>query len=61
MPDIADDRFHDVLTEILGLLAERRITPLIAERIPLSDAARAHRLLEAGGVRGRLVLMAGDG
>ncbi|WP_374727315.1 zinc-binding dehydrogenase [Haloactinomyces albus] len=30
--------------------------PRIADRLPLSQAANAHRLLEDGQVRGRLVL-----
>lgn len=38
------------------MLAAGALRPRIAERLPLSEAARAHRLIEAGGVRGRLVL-----
>ncbi|GAB2861220.1 NADP-dependent oxidoreductase [Nocardioides pacificus] len=32
------------------------ITPRVARTLPAAEAAEAHRLLEAGGVRGRLVL-----
>jgi NADPH:quinone reductase-like Zn-dependent oxidoreductase len=32
------------------------ITPRVAKVLPASQAAEAHRLLEAGGVRGRIVL-----
>jgi len=33
-----------------------RITLRVARTMPAGQAAEAHRLLEAGGVRGRLVL-----
>ncbi len=39
------------------LLAAGPPTARVAATIPLADAARAHRLLEAGGVRGRLVVV----
>jgi NADPH:quinone reductase-like Zn-dependent oxidoreductase len=43
--------------EALRDLAERGVlTPRVARVLPASDAAQAHRLLEQGGVRGRLVL-----
>ncbi|WP_443073262.1 zinc-binding dehydrogenase [Streptomyces sp. S465] len=32
------------------------LTLHVAEVLPAEEAARAHRMLEAGGVRGRLVL-----
>ena len=32
------------------------LTPRVAKVMPASQAAEAHRILEAGGVRGRLVL-----
>ena len=32
------------------------LTPRVAKVIPASEAAEAHRLLEKGGIRGRLVL-----
>jgi NADPH:quinone reductase-like Zn-dependent oxidoreductase len=35
------------------------VRPEIAEILPLAEAARAHELLEAGGVRGKLVLEVG--
>jgi len=37
-------------------LADGRIKPHIFERIPLSNAARAHELLESGTVQGKLIL-----
>lgn len=37
-------------------LADNKIKPHIYERIPLSEAARAHELLESGKVQGKLIL-----
>jgi D-arabinose 1-dehydrogenase-like Zn-dependent alcohol dehydrogenase len=44
------------LATALALVAERRITPMIAEVLPLAAAAEAHRLVEAGRSAGRVVL-----
>ena len=44
------------LAELAELAAKGVITLRIAELIPAENAAQAHRRLEAGGVRGRLVL-----
>lgn len=52
------DRVRDDLGHVLGLLERGEIRPLIAERIPLREAARAHELLEAGRVSGKIVLVA---
>jgi len=41
---------------LLGHLAAGEIRPLIHDRLPLADAARAHQLLEAGAVIGKLLL-----
>lgn len=43
----------------LGKLAEGSIKPVVAERIPLHEAARAHELLEQGGYAGKVVLVTG--
>lgn len=48
---------RDDLATLVGLLAAGRIQPVIAERMPLHEAARAHELLEAGKVAGKLVLI----
>lgn len=42
---------------VLPLVADRRIRPRVHQSLPLADAARAHRLLEAGEVFGKLVLV----
>ena len=46
----------DLLTRIVDLVERGKLTPRVAEVLPATDAAEAHRRLEAGGVRGRLVL-----
>jgi len=33
------------------------LTPRVAQTFAFSDAAQAHRLLEQGGLRGRIVLV----
>jgi NADPH:quinone reductase len=38
------------------LLERRQLTPLIDSVLPLAQAADAHRRLEAGGVRGKIIL-----
>jgi NADPH2:quinone reductase len=47
------------LAVLFGLLAEGRIRPRIAARLPLLDARLANERLEAGGLEGKLVLVAG--
>ena len=49
-------REREKLESLLAHAAAGRLTPRIAATFPPADAAEAHRLLEAGGVRGRLVL-----
>ena len=39
------------------LLREGRIRPVVAERLPLADARRAHELLERFAAKGKLVLV----
>jgi NADPH:quinone reductase-like Zn-dependent oxidoreductase len=60
-PDLSKDNawYRETLTELLDLLAEGRVKPVVAERIPLAEAARAHELLERGGYAGKVVLIAG--
>jgi NADPH:quinone reductase-like Zn-dependent oxidoreductase len=51
--------YRETLTELLDLLAEGKINPVVAERIPLLEAARAHELMERGGYAGKVVLVTG--
>ncbi|MFI1470013.1 NADP-dependent oxidoreductase [Streptomyces wuyuanensis] len=44
------------LAELAGLAGTGVLTPRTAEVLPPSEIARAHRLLEVGGVRGRLIV-----
>jgi NADPH2:quinone reductase len=46
----------DKLAELAAQVSEGKITLRVAAELPADQAATAHRLLEAGGVRGRLVL-----
>ena len=53
------DWFRQDLAALFSLLAERKIEPLIAARLPLSEARRAHELL-ASSVRGKIVLLCAE-
>jgi NADPH:quinone reductase len=46
--------------ELTAALLDGSLRSVIAERVPLSDIARAHELVESG-VDGRVVVMVGDG
>jgi NADPH2:quinone reductase len=50
--------FRQDLTALFELLQRREIKPLVAERLPLAEARRAHELLGKGGVIGKIVLVA---
>jgi NADPH:quinone reductase-like Zn-dependent oxidoreductase len=50
------DWFREDLTELFDLLAQGKIKPVIAERMRLDDALRAHQLIEQAAVQGRIVL-----
>lgn len=45
------------LSKLLVMLQEKSIHPVIAERLPLREAARAQELLESSAVSGKIVLM----
>jgi NADPH2:quinone reductase len=47
---------HDLLT-LLNLLKEGKIKPIIAQRLPLEQARRAHEMLGEGGVLAKIVLL----
>jgi NADPH2:quinone reductase len=50
--------YRETLTELLDSLAAGSIKPVVAARIPLLEASRAHELLERGGYAGKVVLVA---
>jgi NADPH:quinone reductase-like Zn-dependent oxidoreductase len=58
-PDLSKDNagYRETLTELIDLLDAGKINPLVAERIPLAEASRAHELLERGGYAGKVVLV----
>jgi NADPH:quinone reductase-like Zn-dependent oxidoreductase len=58
-PDAGKAWNRETLATLLDSLAAGRIKPMVAERIPLAEAARAHELLERGGHAGKVVLVAG--
>ena len=50
------DWFREDLTALFDLLAYQKIKPVIAARIPLIEARRAHELLGTGSLAGKIVL-----
>ncbi|WP_368187858.1 zinc-binding dehydrogenase [Aestuariibius sp. HNIBRBA575] len=51
------DWYRDTLTDLLTQAANGHLHPAIAAKIPMHDAAKAHLLLEKGGVVGKVVLV----
>jgi NADPH:quinone reductase len=49
--------FRQDLIALFDLLQQKKIKPLIAERLPLTEARHAHELLGKGGVTGKVVLV----
>ncbi len=50
--------FRQDLVALLDLLQQKKIKPLIAQRLSLGEARKAQELLEKGGVVGKIVLVA---
>ena len=57
---LKQDWFHEDLTLLFNLLEQGRIKPIVATKMPLNEAARAHELLSGGSVRGKIVLICND-
>jgi NADPH:quinone reductase len=51
------DSFREDFGALLELLAGGKIHPVVAQRLPLSDARRAHEMLERSAATGKLVLV----
>jgi NADPH:quinone reductase-like Zn-dependent oxidoreductase len=51
------DWFRADLQALLDLLAQGKLHPVIAERLPLSEARRAHELMDHAGAMGKIVLL----
>jgi NADPH:quinone reductase len=49
--------FREDFHALLELLREGKIHPVVAERLPLTEARRAHELLESSAAKGKLVLV----
>jgi NADPH:quinone reductase-like Zn-dependent oxidoreductase len=49
--------FRQDLTALFDLLKQRKIKPLVAQRLPLVEARRAQESLGKGGVTGKIVLV----
>jgi NADPH2:quinone reductase len=45
------------LIALLDLLKQKKLKPLVAQRLPLSEARQAHEVLVKGGVTGITVLV----
>jgi NADPH:quinone reductase-like Zn-dependent oxidoreductase len=53
------DWYHDDLKELLKLLEQGKIKPVISCKLPMADAQKAHQILEERGVKGKIVLLSG--
>lgn len=51
------DGFREDFRVLLDLLRQGKIHPVVAERLPLADARRAHEMLESSAATGKLVLV----
>jgi NADPH:quinone reductase-like Zn-dependent oxidoreductase len=51
------EQFREDFRVLIELLREGKIHPTVAERLPLSEARRAHELLESSAAKGKLVLV----
>jgi NADPH:quinone reductase-like Zn-dependent oxidoreductase len=51
------DWYREDFLALMQLLREDKIHPVIAKRLPLAEASRAHELLERSASVGKLVLV----
>jgi NADPH:quinone reductase-like Zn-dependent oxidoreductase len=49
--------FREDFRALLGLFRDGKVRPVVAERLPFSEARRAHEMLEGAAARGKLVLV----
>jgi NADPH:quinone reductase-like Zn-dependent oxidoreductase len=49
--------FREDFAVLLELLSADKIHPVVAERLPLAEASRAHEMLESSASKGKLVLI----
>ena len=55
--DADNDWYRSTLAELLALLEDRQVEPVVAARVPLAQVRRSHQLLEEGGHPGKFVLV----
>jgi len=52
--------FKEDFNSLLELLRKRKIEPVISHKMPLTEAAKAHELLDNAAVEGKIVLIANE-
>ncbi|HKU83980.1 MAG TPA: medium chain dehydrogenase/reductase family protein [Candidatus Nitrosocosmicus sp.] len=57
---VKPDWFYEDLSLLLDLLKQGKIKPIVAARMPLKQAAEAHKLLASGSVKGKIALICND-
>jgi len=55
--DAHPDWFREDLSKLFALLADRKIQPVIAAKLPLREAARANEMLERAQISGKIILL----
>jgi NADPH2:quinone reductase len=58
LQDLPEARKHqgEILNRCAELIADEKLKPLVSATLPLDEAVRAHELIEAGHVQGKIVL-----
>jgi NADPH:quinone reductase-like Zn-dependent oxidoreductase len=49
-----------VLDELTRLIEDKRVTPVVSQVFPLSEASKAHQQIESGHTRAKIVLKVAD-
>jgi len=49
--------FKEDMTELMNLLKEGKIKPVISRKMPLTEAVEAHKLLDQSNVEGKIILV----
>jgi NADPH:quinone reductase-like Zn-dependent oxidoreductase len=47
----------DVREKVWPMIESGQVRTIVHDRVPLAEASRAHAMLEAGGVRGKILLV----
>jgi putative PIG3 family NAD(P)H quinone oxidoreductase len=55
-PNSKSEVVAEVAREVWPMIADGRVRPVIGKRLPIQQAAEAHRLLQAGEITGKIVL-----